>query len=56
MDSLASANDILSTRDHILPLTGRLGHDYESFIVQITSNLNAYKLTDVITLLLTYEK
>ena len=56
MDSLASIGDIISTRDHILALIGRLGHDYESIIVQITSNLNACKLTDVITLLLTYEK
>ena len=56
MDSLASVYDIFSTGDQILIVTTRLGHDCESITVQSTSNLNAYKLTDVITLLLAHEK
>ena len=50
MDSFALIDDILSIRDQILAITAGLGHDYESITVQITSNLNAYKLTDVIGL------
>ena len=56
MDSFALINDILPIRDQILAITAGLGHDYESITVQITSDLNAYKLTDVIGLLFAHEK
>ena len=56
MDSLVSIDDILSRRDQILVVTTRLGLDYKSITMKITSNLNAYKLTDIIALLLAHDK
>ena len=56
MDSLVSIDDILSRRDQILVVTTRLRLDYKSITMKITSNLNAYKLTDVIALLLAHDK
>ena len=55
MDSLASIGEILSTRDQVHTSTSGLGHDYKSITMQITSNLNTYKLTNVIVLLLAHK-
>ena len=54
-NNLFAIGEFVTEQDQILNILGGLGHEYNSFVVSITSSTNALNLDDINNLLLAYE-
>ena len=55
VNNISTIEEFVTKEDQILYILGGLGHEYNSFVVSITSSTDALNLDDINNLLLAYE-